>query len=236
MSSSYLPAYHHSLLTSHIGPCATHWTLQRPRPQARIPSRNRRNSPSSTVPPLSSPPTSSPSKTRRSQTQTCSSPSSPPTLTPSLEIRADITGTRHHHHPPTRVLSAPPSMIVSSLPPPATVALPIVPLQVPHAPSITLLLLCALGMHVNPSALAAALLPLRRGGVSLDCYDGPSNGSALSAKMMPAKLGAAEAALDRWRGKLHALQSGTCKIRHHPLLVLSTQPPKALANASYHLP
>jgi len=49
---------------------------------------------------------------------------------------------------------------VSSLPLPATVALPIVPLQVPHAPSIALLLLYALGVHTDPSALAAALLPL----------------------------------------------------------------------------
>ena len=38
--------------------------------------------------------------------------------------------------------------------------LPILPLQVPQAPSIALLLLYALGVHTNPSALAAALLPL----------------------------------------------------------------------------
>jgi len=50
--------------------------------------------------------------------------------------------------------------MVSSLPLPATVTLPIVPLQVPHVPSIALLLLYALGVRANPSALAAALLPL----------------------------------------------------------------------------
>jgi len=50
--------------------------------------------------------------------------------------------------------------MVSSLPLPATVTLPIVPLQVPHAPSIALLLLYALGVHTDPSALATALLPL----------------------------------------------------------------------------
>ena len=37
---------------------------------------------------------------------------------------------------------------------------PVVPLQVPHAPSIPLLLLYALGVRTNPSALAATLLPL----------------------------------------------------------------------------
>jgi len=37
---------------------------------------------------------------------------------------------------------------------------PVVPLQVPHAPSIPLLLLYALGVRANPSALAATLLPL----------------------------------------------------------------------------
>ena len=50
--------------------------------------------------------------------------------------------------------------MVSSLPLPATVALPIVPLQVPHAPSTALLLLYALGVHTDPSALATSLLPL----------------------------------------------------------------------------
>ena len=42
----------------------------------------------------------------------------------------------------------------------ATVTVPLVPLQVPHAPSIPLLLLYALGVRANPSALAATLLPL----------------------------------------------------------------------------
>ena len=46
------------------------------------------------------------------------------------------------------------------MPLPATVTLPLVPLQVPHAPSIPLLLLYALGVRTNPSALAATLLPL----------------------------------------------------------------------------
>ena len=50
--------------------------------------------------------------------------------------------------------------MVSSLPLPVTVTLPIVLLQVPHVQSIALLLLYALGVRTNPSALAAALLPL----------------------------------------------------------------------------
>jgi hypothetical protein len=40
------------------------------------------------------------------------------------------------------------------------VILPVVTLQVPHAPSVALLLLYALGVRNNPSALAATLLPL----------------------------------------------------------------------------
>jgi hypothetical protein len=46
------------------------------------------------------------------------------------------------------------------MPLPATVVIPLVPFQVPHAPSIPLLLLYALGVRTNPSALAATLLPL----------------------------------------------------------------------------
>jgi len=47
-----------------------------------------------------------------------------------------------------------------SLPLPATVTVPLVPLQVPHVPSIPLLLLYALNVRTNPSALAVTLLPL----------------------------------------------------------------------------
>ncbi len=43
---------------------------------------------------------------------------------------------------------------------PAAVVVSVVPLQVPHAPSIPLLLLYALGVRKNPSAIAATLLPL----------------------------------------------------------------------------
>ena len=50
--------------------------------------------------------------------------------------------------------------MVSGPPLPATVTLLILPLQVPQAPSIALLLLYTLVVHTNPSALAAALLPL----------------------------------------------------------------------------
>jgi hypothetical protein len=84
------------------------------------------------------------------------------------KLRTDLTGARqnqHHPRPPTRVLpspspSVPPAMVLTTLPLPATVTLPVVPLQVPHAPSVPLLLLYALGVRTNPSALAAALLPL----------------------------------------------------------------------------
>ncbi len=50
-------------------------------------------------------------------------------------------------------------MVLTTLPLPATVTLPFVPLQVPHVPSVPLLLY-ALGVRTNPSMLAAALLPL----------------------------------------------------------------------------
>ena len=86
------------------------------------------------------------------------------------KLRTDLTGARQHQHqhhprPPTRVLpspspSVPPAMVLTTLSLPATVTLPVVPLQVPHAPSVPLLLLYALGVRTNPSALAAALLPL----------------------------------------------------------------------------
>jgi hypothetical protein len=83
----------------------------------------------------------------------------------SRKLRVDIAGARQHPHPPTRILPAvPPAVALSAavagalLPP--TVTVPVVPLQVPHAPSIALLLVYALGVHANPSALAAALLPL----------------------------------------------------------------------------
>ncbi|KAH9962227.1 hypothetical protein BC827DRAFT_1267205 [Russula dissimulans] len=78
----------------------------------------------------------------------------------------DITGARHqhHYHPPTRVVSSSSSTVVPgmplTLPLPATVTVPLVPLQVPHVPSIPLLLLYALNVRTNPSALAATLLPL----------------------------------------------------------------------------
>jgi len=41
-----------------------------------------------------------------------------------------------------------------------TITVPVMPLQVPHAPSVPLLLLFALGIRCDPSALAAHLLPL----------------------------------------------------------------------------
>ena len=47
-----------------------------------------------------------------------------------------------------------------SLPLPAAVVVSVLPLQVPHALSIPLLLLYALGVRRNPSTLAATLLPL----------------------------------------------------------------------------
>jgi hypothetical protein len=43
---------------------------------------------------------------------------------------------------------------------PATVIVSVIPLQVPHAPSVPLLLLYALGVRTNPSAIATSLLPL----------------------------------------------------------------------------
>ena len=46
------------------------------------------------------------------------------------------------------------------MPLPPAVVVSVLPLQVPHAPSIPLLLLYALGVRKNPSTLAAALLPL----------------------------------------------------------------------------
>lgn len=46
------------------------------------------------------------------------------------------------------------------MPLPAAVVVSVLPLQVPHVPSIPLLLLYALGVRRNPSTLAATLLPL----------------------------------------------------------------------------
>jgi hypothetical protein len=92
-------------------------------------------------------------------------PTAPITLIPvnietfSRKLRTDITGIRHQPHPPTRVLPSP-TIFHASLPLPVTVTLPVVPLRVPHAPSVALLLIYALGVRTNPSALAAALLPL----------------------------------------------------------------------------
>lgn len=104
-------------------------------------------------------------------------PNAPVTLIPidietfSRKLRTDITGggRARHHHPPTRVVSSPisPAVMasVSAVPPlpqllPATVSIPLIMLPVPHALSIPMLLLYALGVRTNPSALAAALLPL----------------------------------------------------------------------------
>ncbi|KAH9984145.1 hypothetical protein BJV77DRAFT_966360 [Russula vinacea] len=98
-----------------------------------------------------------------------SDPNAPVTLIPvnidvfSLKLRTSITNARHN--PPRRVSvssSSPfsPTTVVSSVPLPATVVIPLVPFQVPHAPSVPLLLLYALGVRTNPSALAATLLPL----------------------------------------------------------------------------
>ncbi|KAI0059985.1 hypothetical protein BV25DRAFT_1012538 [Artomyces pyxidatus] len=61
-------------------------------------------------------------------------------------IRADVRA------PAGRLLPAPPRA--------RTLTLPVLPLQVPHAPSTPLLLLFALGLRADPSALAARLLPL----------------------------------------------------------------------------
>jgi hypothetical protein len=95
-----------------------------------------------------------------------SDPNAPLTLIPinidtfSRKLRTNITSARHN--PPTRRVSVSSSSVsvVSSVPLPAMVTVPVVPLQVPHAPSISLLLLYALGVSRNPSALAATLLPL----------------------------------------------------------------------------
>ncbi|KAF8480276.1 hypothetical protein DFH94DRAFT_631080 [Russula ochroleuca] len=98
-----------------------------------------------------------------------SDPNAPVTLIPinvdafSRKLRTSVTNARHN--PPGRVSvssSSPfsPATAVSSMPLPATVIIPLVPFQVPHAPSVPLLLLYALGVRTNPSALAATLLPV----------------------------------------------------------------------------
>ncbi|KAI0246187.1 hypothetical protein BJV78DRAFT_1301322 [Lactifluus subvellereus] len=95
-------------------------------------------------------------------------PLTPVTLIPidtdtfSRKLRVDLTGARVH--PSTRVVSPPATTTTTTTttrpPLPSTVRVPVVPLQVPHAPSVALLLLYALGVRADPSALAAALLPL----------------------------------------------------------------------------
>ena len=77
----------------------------------------------------------------------------------SRKVRTDITNMRHN--PVTRhVHVSSPASVGSSMPLPATVIVSVVPLQVPHAPSVPLLLLYALGVRTNPSAIATNLLPL----------------------------------------------------------------------------
>ena len=100
-----------------------------------------------------------------------SDPLTPVTLIPidtdtfSRKLRVDLTGARVHPStrvvsPPTTTSTAAAASILQRLPLPSTVRVPVVHLQVPHAPSISLLLLYALGVRADPSALAAALLPL----------------------------------------------------------------------------
>jgi hypothetical protein len=100
-----------------------------------------------------------------------SDPTTPLTLIPidtdtvSRKLRTDLTGARFHPSTRVRIGSPPagavPGNIFQRLPPlPSTVRVPVIPLHVPHAPSIPLLLLYALGVRADPSALAAALLPL----------------------------------------------------------------------------
>jgi hypothetical protein len=82
----------------------------------------------------------------------------------SRKLRTDLTGTRVYPSTRVRVISPPAGpvsgIIFQRLPLPSTVRVPVIPLQVPHVPSIPLLLLYALGVRADPSALAAALLPL----------------------------------------------------------------------------
>jgi hypothetical protein len=95
-----------------------------------------------------------------------SDPNVPLTLIPinidtfSRKLRTNITSVRHNLLMQRISVSSSSVSVVSSMPLPAMVTVPVVPLQVPHAPSISLLLLCALGVSRNPSALAATLLPL----------------------------------------------------------------------------
>ncbi|KAH9974169.1 hypothetical protein BGW80DRAFT_1305611 [Lactifluus volemus] len=90
----------------------------------------------------------------------------------SRKLRTDLSGARIQPSTRLRVVSPPvsvgvgvggstiPGIIFQRLPLPSTVRVPTILLQVPHAPSIPLLLLYALGVRADPSALAAALLPL----------------------------------------------------------------------------
>jgi hypothetical protein len=97
-------------------------------------------------------------------------PMTPLTLIPidmdtfSRKLRTDLTGARVYPSTRVRVVSPPvgpvSSIIFQRLPLPSTVRVPVISLQVPHAPSTPLLLLYALGVRADPSALAAALLPL----------------------------------------------------------------------------
>ncbi|KAI0267304.1 hypothetical protein BC834DRAFT_1040632 [Gloeopeniophorella convolvens] len=86
-----------------------------------------------------------------------SDPASPLALVPidlavfARMLRTDLTGG-------VRALPRPPTLPRLPLPPRLT--LPVLPLAVPHLPSAPLLLLYALGVRRDPSALAGALLPL----------------------------------------------------------------------------
>ncbi|KAH9985635.1 hypothetical protein BJV74DRAFT_878636 [Russula compacta] len=142
-------------------------------------------------------------------------PNAPVTLIPidietfSRKLRADITGGgRARHHPPTRVVLPPisPAVVasVSAVPPlpqllPATVFVPLVTLPVPHAPSVPLLLLYALGVRTNPSALAAALLPLS---VAEEFPSAAAMAQALAAHCERASAGNAAGSAGGWRPPL----------------------------------
>jgi hypothetical protein len=92
----------------------------------------------------------------------------------SRKLRTDLSGARIQPSTRLRLVSPPvsvglgvgvggstvPGIIFQHLPLPSTVRVPTILLQVPHAPSIPLLLLYALGVRADPSTLAAALLPL----------------------------------------------------------------------------
>jgi hypothetical protein len=149
-----------------------------------------------------------------SWTQTCPSPS---TSTPFYcKLRTNITNARHNlstHH--VSVLSASlfsPGTMAPTVPLPTTVTVLLVPLQVPHAPSVPLLLVYVLGIRNQPfHARGDPPPPLRCGEIPIGSCDGTGYGNVCecenSSVVADSEIRAGGAGGGWLFGQVHSLQS-----------------------------